>query len=375
MRRLNWVWIGFLGCAFALSMPACGDDESSNHGSAGGSGGSSNGSGGSSGGSGGGSGSGGTNASNTTSSSTGGSPSSSQIGTECEQDTDCPISMKCLTSGSNSLSEGGPAHGFCTLACSGDTALDADAECQDVDPNSLCLAFSETKAYCVQRCTFGGTATKCQGRSDVVCDLVIHEAEQSVSCQSSMDCDIGDICLATEDGATEGVCFNTPQVCMPKCSSDGDCPANRFCSPSTGECVDDKPTGKPFGATCDPDAAVDECAGFCNQGICLETCVLGSYPACGSSSNTEATADCLLIAYDEANAAGDVGLCGRLCDCTDECYGGLSCVQIEDDMGPFDWKGRPGICATAPDGTPVLNDCPDMGAGGAAGAGGDGSSL
>jgi hypothetical protein len=270
------------------------------------------------------------------------------------------------------LTEGGPAHGFCSFKCgSADTPVaEADAECQKLDLNSICHYFDADTAYCVQRCTFGAPE-KCQGRGDVVCDVVLHEAPGAIACTTNNDCDIGDGCLADSEGSTQGTCYATPQVCLPRCSSDLDCPAGRFCHAGSGECVAEEPTGKPFDAACDPDAEVEECEGFCaSDGFCVEKCILGTYPACGSTSNTDATADCFFVPY-EGSGPGDVGLCGALCDCTDECQGELTCVRWENGDGPFEYRGRPGYCGVADPITDTVLDSCD-GAGGAGGMGGGG---
>ena len=357
MRRLNLLWIGLVGFTWALGVPACSDNESE-HSTDGGGGSSGN------------PGATNTQGSGATTTNTTGSNLSSEIGAACESDQDCQTGLECLTSRSESLTEGGPSHGFCSFRCGDEQTLvaDADAECKKLDPNSLCHYFDPDTAYCVQRCTFGNT-DKCQGRSDVVCDLVIHEAPGgAVSCTSNDDCDIDDQCLATSEGGTEGTCFAIPQVCLPRCNTDQDCTPGRFCDPRSGECIDDEPTGKPFDEPCDPDAEVDECAGSCaSDGICIQKCVLGAYPACGSTSTTNATGDCLFFAYQNT-AQGDVGLCGALCDCTDDCRGDLECVQFDTMEGPYEYLGRKGYCGVKGADSVVLDSC--EGTGGMGGAGG-----
>ncbi|HEY6722550.1 MAG TPA: hypothetical protein VI197_00925 [Polyangiaceae bacterium] len=358
MRRLDLLWMGLLGLTWAVGVPACGDNETQQTAGAGGSSGN-----------GGSGGSAPTTSGNNAGGTGGGSNKTSEIGLPCESSQDCATGLECLTSRSKALTEGGPAHGFCSFQCGdADTpSAEADAECQKLDPNSLCHYFDENTAYCVQRCTFG-VPEKCQGRDDVVCDLVLHEAPGAVACTSDMDCDIGDGCLATSEDAAEGVCYSTPQVCLPRCNWDQDCPSGRFCDPRSGECIDEERPGKQFDETCDPDAEVDECQGFCaNDGVCVQKCIVGTYPACGSSSNTDASADCLFLAYQGANV-GDVGLCGALCDCTDDCRGDLVCIRIENDQGPFEYRGRTGLCGVAGVEDTVLSTCD--GAGGAGGMGG-----
>lgn len=366
MRRLNLMWIGLLGLTWALGVSACSDNETEQ--SDGGSGATS-----------GDGGSGGSGASSSTTSTTssssgggvGGGGNGSEIGTACESSQQCQTGLECLTSKSNSLTVGGPAHGFCTFQCGdADTpTAEADAECQKLDPNSVCHYFDEETAYCVQRCTFG-VPDKCQNRDDVVCDLVIHEAPGAVSCTSDDACDIGDRCLLNNEGDVEGLCYATPQVCLPRCNSDQDCPSGRHCEPRTGECTDEAPTGKQFDEPCDPDAEVDECQGFCaSDGFCVQKCIIGTYPSCGSTSNTEATADCFFSAYQNTDV-GDVGLCGALCDCTADCRGDLKCIRIENDDGPFEYRGRQGFCGIPEETTPVLDTCDGAGGSGSGGMAG-----
>lgn len=353
MLRLTWVRLGLFSFGVALAAPACTDDEAQHMGAAGGTSSSGNGAGGNGGTA--------TNASGGSSASgnatTGGT--TTQLGIACESNRDCPSGLTCLSSASDDFFGGGPAHGFCTFECAaaGEPATAGDGDCQRYDSGSLCRSFGEV-SYCVQRCTFGSSTAKCQGRDDVVCDVVLHET--SASCRTDADCDIGDSCQS-------GTCFRTPQVCLPRCNSELDCPAGRFCDPASGACVDEEPTGKRFGESCDPNASEDECAGFCDEGVCYEKCILLSYPACGSTSEEEATADCLWLPYSNLSG-GDVGLCGQLCDCSDDCRGDFDCVQLEDEEGPFDYRGRPGLCDTAQVTDTVLNDCD--GAAGAAGAAG-----
>lgn len=359
MRRLNLVWMCSLGLTWALGVPACSDNETEQPNSSSGSGGS------------GGTGDSGPTNNATNAGGTGaGGNATSEIGVFCEVTQDCQTGLECLTSRSNTLTQGGPAHGFCSFQC-GDAetpTAEADAECQKLDPNSVCHYFDEDTAYCVQRCTFGA-AEKCQNRDDVVCDIVLHQAPGAVACTSNDDCDIGDGCLANAEGSTEGTCYSTPQVCLPRCNSDQDCVSGRYCDPGSGECVDEEPTGKIFDEPCDPDAEVDECAGFCaNDGFCAEKCIIGTYPACRSSSNDEATADCLFLGHEDANV-GDVGFCGALCDCTADCRGDLACIRIENDEGPFEYRGRTGLCGVARAGDTVLSTCD--GTGGSGGMGGE----
>src|SRR5262245_45469622 len=106
MRRLNLLWMALLGLSWASVVPACSDNETEQ--SDAGAGGSS--------GDGGVGGAGPTsNSTNTTSG--GGGTGSSEIGLQCASSQDCQTGLECLTSRSNSLNAGGPAHGFCSFKC------------------------------------------------------------------------------------------------------------------------------------------------------------------------------------------------------------------------------------------------------------------
>src|SRR5690606_23947111 len=155
MLRLGLVRLGFWLCVLALLAPASGDDEAQIESDSNG-GATNNG------------GAGGGATVTTGPNGTGGGVANSFLGIECEMDTDCPTGLICLSSTSDSLTEGGPAHGFCTFACGGEdqSPEQADEECQRFDPDSLCQFFTDDAAYCVQRCDLGSSAEKCQNRED-----------------------------------------------------------------------------------------------------------------------------------------------------------------------------------------------------------------
>ena len=262
----------------------------------------------------------------TSGSTTGGNPS---LALPCTEDADCGAGLICVTAESSSLSVGGPAGGLCTQTCT-DSCPDA---------NSICLTFSDDHAYCVPSCGLGDGVLDCQARPDMVCDVL--PASTGTTCAADTDC-------------ADGVCFNSECVipislCLPRCGADSDCPSGRFCDPSLGECVDDEPEGLGIGEPCDPDAATDECRGYCSTSSsrCIETCTRGAYPTCGSEDPSFATAECLAPYYEGGDDLGDVGVCIGLCDCTSDCASGLACVSFESPTingAPF--RGRAGLCIT-----------------------------
>lgn len=340
---------------------ACGNDSStdpsdeddgtgggtSNGGTGGGSGGSNTASGGSS---------------TTTSTSGGGTGGTSTtpivgLGAACQQDSDCSDDLICLTDESDALLEGGPANGLCTTPC--------EAECGS---NGVCLSFSDTDAYCMPLCGLGDNVRDCEGRPDMVCDLL--PAPVGTACTSSANCSSGQACLS-------GQCVIGIPVCLPKCATDSDCPSDRFCEPSLGECVDDEPQGLGIDESCDPMASSDECLGFCSvsndagdEGRCLQTCSLGVYPACGSESADEGSAACLAALYPTDVAdIGDLGKCYGLCDCTSDCPSGLACISFDTEavnLPESERRGRAGFCDEELEGDDVL-DCGVNGAGGDSG--------
>ena len=257
----------------------------------------------------------------------------------CDSDDDCQSELICLTADSNSLSQGGPSNGFCTAQC------DGDALCGG---NAACITFEDDgPGYCMPMCIPNDGTHDCAERPDAVCDIL----PVNVPCTTNAECPAGTACL----DATECVL----PVCLPKCRADSDCPEGRFCDPGFGECVDEQPEGKALNEVCDDTAAEDECLGFCSGGDdvearCLETCVLGVYPACGSESTESGTADCLYPYVGED--VGDLGFCIGLCDCNSDCPDeGLVCVSFESlDFDPPEIRGRAGFCA--PPGEDVEED-------------------
>ncbi len=292
------------------------------------------------------------NSSNTTSASTTSSTSAAGAGGSggsaadnpdlaqpCDSDADCGSGLICVTAESSALTEGGPAGGLCTLPCTDD--------CEEVGPNAVCLSFGDNGAYCMPLCEIGDGVQDCAQRPDMVCDVL--PAFLGTVCSTDTDCQTGAGCLGSE-------CAVPVPVCLPKCRADSDCPEGRFCDPSLGECVDDEPAGGGIGEPCDPDAGSEECRGFCDSEAqrCVETCAFGVYPACGSDSTTEGTAECLAPFFDPFDR-GDAGLCFALCDCTSDCAEGLSCISFASPDVQLDpVRGREGFCGTEIEGDVVL---------------------
>jgi len=253
--------------------------------------------------------------------------STSRIGRNCVRDVDCGgQGLTCMLSTSDALGGGGPPGGYCVADCSEDATV-----CQDVDANSVCVRFSSGTtggpAYCLEGCIVGpvpATSTKCHSRQDIACD---------------------------DTGApTPGEGF-----CRPTCRGDADC-GTRKCDLGSGFCVDaSEITGTlPIGSPCDPKPP-EECAGACfpltqdgedGPGMCAALCSIGTF-GCGNDPNSTdpPVAACLFALTDAPPGAGDLGLCGRLCDCDSDCLGTFQRVcRPFNDAEEEEASGHKGYC-------------------------------
>jgi hypothetical protein len=251
------------------------------------------------------------------------------FGKPCLKDADCGgRGIICLSSDSKALGGGGPPNGMCSLDCSGDPTV-----CSKMDASATCVGFSSSPvvAYCLQRCTIGLVRTgdeKCHTRLDVAC-------------------------FQGNDPSGNG-------FCSPQCRYDKDC-GTRKCDLSTGLCMDAKDvTGTvPIGSPCDSGLANDPCVGFClplnpndagtGPGMCTGFCPLGSL-GCGSdpSSSSLPAAACLFAYTSSDEDSGDLGICGALCDCNDDCKApGRTCRPFP--TGQASAYRRAGYCGGAVD--------------------------
>jgi hypothetical protein len=217
----------------------------------------------------------------------------SPIGRACSRDADCGSpGVRCLTSTSSDLAGAGPPNGY----CAGDCTEGIEA-CAALDPSSVCVRFETgagTAAFCLERCRVGGAQVKCHNRPDVACD------------------DAGGPVPAGGEG-----------FCRPTCRGDVDCGVRR-CDLGSGFCVDEPlPAGAlPIGSPCNPAATTESCNGACfpltndpsGPGMCGGLCTLGAV-GCGEEPNTA----CLFALSDANPGRGDLGLCGQLCNCDDDC--------------------------------------------------------
>ena len=142
----------------------------------------------------------------------------------------------------------------------------------------------------------------------------------------------------------------------------------------TGRCTDELQTGLPLGSDCDTTTDPDPCSGWCmatngTKGMCTGFCTLGVYEipgSCGSDSTPGSPQDavCLFTLQSDngflTQGVGDLAVCGRTCDCTDDCLSeDHFCIDFEDAsiVGSL---GRKGYCAPNPGGN-ILDVCESTG--------------
>jgi hypothetical protein len=231
-----------------------------------------------------------------------------RIGHACAVDAECGLS-KCVPVESGELSGEGPAHGYCSVDCTANASV-----CTENDRNSTCIAFAGGKSYCMENCTPGPAGVgqldpdKCHGRLEVACSPMA----------------------------------NGSAVCLPRCNADSDCGIDLDCNPKTGLCSSSGASGLAIGSPCNAPGDAGTCEGVCMQlestlpGIpvsaCTEGCTIGAAASCGWSGPGSSPADaaCLYPApgLDPSQAgAGDLGYCGQLCDCDDDCLPEYECLH------------------------------------------------
>ncbi len=265
-------------------------------------------------------------------------PNATALGKACATSTDCGgAGVTCVPVSSTAFDGSGPAGGLCAVDCLADPLV-----CAKYDPTSSCVQVSSQAAYCLEGCEIGPSSIsypKCHGRGDLACTELVGNT-----------------------GADTGT-----SVCYPTCRADSDC-AGRKCDLSSGFCSDATalPAGTaPIGASCNPNAATNDCAGICvalggfeagasSAGICSGLCTLGQI-GCGNAPTAKGPFDSTCFFQSEAEAdLGDQGVCGQLCDCTSQCRApGLVCVALPADIARL--GGHPGICSLPSDasGNPV----------------------
>jgi len=265
------------------------------------------------------------------------------IGAECEADGDCGSGLICITATSTVFGSGGPAGGLCSRICESE---------EDCGNTAYCVPFEEdaTSGYCIEACQTGSAGEpKCHQRSNLACGL-LGLIPTSTACMSRVDCGSGQLC-----DAQAGTCGDIIPGCVPTCAGDFECEAGQYCSFATGLCTNGSASGLDIGELCDPSAATDPCSGFCSatneegtEGTCSALCTLSpSLVGCGWSGEGSADAACLfstLLSPEGDAGAGDVGLCGALCDCNDDCNAESDRCLDETGGDVLSLFGRNGYC-------------------------------
>lgn len=250
------------------------------------------------------------------------------VGARCEQDADCPGGAACLrASGSEYFGVGGPAGGYCSLACT------SNADCTALDPQSLCAQLGpDGGEYCIRTCRSlepePGEA-KCLNRTDLVCVSAAADGRELFDGQRQ-----------------EG-------YCAARCGSDAECPQGRVCDAGLGICIDAAAPGAGLGARCtlDQSCASNRCEerDATGVGVCSALCVLGAVSGCGEPRDaSQRSAACLtpLVQLGRfTEGPGDLGLCRELCDQASDCERvdeGWGCTPI--NAGAAELFGRSGAC-------------------------------
>jgi hypothetical protein len=273
----------------------------------------------------------------------GGAAATANIGAECEADGDCGSGLICITADSTIFGSGGPAGGLCSREC------EADADCGNA---AYCVPFEEdaTSGYCIEACETGSAGEpKCHQRSNVACGL-LGLVPTTTACTSRDDCGSGQLC-----DTEAGTCGDIVPGCVPTCGGDFDCGSGQYCSFATGLCTDGSGSGLDIGELCDPAAATNPCSGFCSatneagtEGICSALCTLSpTLAGCGWSGEGAADAACLfgtVLSPEGDLGAGDIGLCGVLCDCNDDCNAENDRCVDETGGDVLSLFGRNGYC-------------------------------
>jgi hypothetical protein len=247
----------------------------------------------------------------------------SNLAKMCMADGDCGGGLTCLRASDTILANGGPAHGYCSLACTGDsTCLPYGGTCVNVTPDAGAL-----QGQCLLSCSYGAIdPNKCRGRSDLGC--------------------------------------SSAGLCVPVCGQDTDCPSARKCDFATGVCADTLTTGGQLGSYCTNGSM---CAGTCitvngaaggTGHVCSTLCVLGRIDGCNFTAGaldagSGVHGSCRFS--PRLSAAGDVGHCAEQCtttaDCLDTTDPGTYCRNVTG----------PGYCSwsasdAGPDAAPVVQD-------------------
>jgi hypothetical protein len=247
------------------------------------------------------------------------------LGRTCESDAECPSGGFCLAGNSGLVFGGTSAIGVCAADCTGDPG-----RCDAFD-SAICVDVSApeeaegTRALCFEACAIGGgSAMKCHGVSNVVCDPF---------------------------SDASGDEFSAEGFCRPVCVTDEDCPA-QHCDRRYGVCRSQATSRTlPLGTPCDPAAEENDCEGLCVRlaeevGLCSHRCKFGDTAECDAPDAPERAAGCLLVTPE--GSLDDTGYCAPLCDQEAECAAPVNACELFLDAVLEQAFGRAGVC-TAPD--------------------------
>jgi len=255
------------------------------------------------------------------------------VGATCQSDADCRGGATCLRAdGLGWGGQGGPAGGYCTFSC----VTEPEDDCAAHDPWSRCVPLGpEGAPYCIRTCLSKDAEpgeAKCLNRPDLACFSAAAAKVELIAAERQAG------------------------ICSPRCGSDSECPAGRFCHRQGGICTDVLSPGAPTGSRCEltTDCDGQECVGREDGvGVCSALCVLGSVSGCGyghdSSQRDVGCVTALVAAGRFSEGPGDLGLCQELCDVDTDCVQnetGFVCRPITEALAVF--LGRSGVCAPRP---------------------------
>jgi hypothetical protein len=250
------------------------------------------------------------------------------LGATCTHDDECTGGLVCWMAGVEARF---PAHGLCSKKCT------SNPDCDAVKPGAVCFKLGASPSagnWCGEPCTLGpgqltslragANASKCHGRADMACQSY---------------------------GGT---------ACGPACNDDSQCGPDAVCNGATGLCAKGENTPWTDVGASQPDG------GGCPFGtrplatlagtLCTATCTLGVVPSCRWGGAADAGAPSACVFRPTNQGAGDLGFCGKLCDCASDCPSSLPCTEL-----PASWQaetGRHGVCG----GTGGEIVCDDAGA-------------